>query len=111
MSKLKILGVVIAAIQVVDIVIHAATNQLEPTRVSSNGIILVWLAVVAWGKLNARPRLFTLLVISVYFVLNVVFLFQEGVTNNGQLRVALLLLVALTVTLSTLFAYLLGRHE
>ncbi len=48
----KILGAGIAAIQLVDIVIHAATNQLEIIRVFSNLIILAWLTVLMlnWFK-------------------------------------------------------------
>ena len=48
----KLIGTLIAVIQIVDIVIHAATNQLEILRVSSNVIILLWLAGAASGKFN-----------------------------------------------------------
>ncbi len=106
---LKILGVAIAFIQVFDTLIHAATNQLEPLRVSSNVIILVWLVVAATGKLSAKCL--PTAAIGVYVVLNVIFVALEGVTNDGQLRVMLLLLVAVTVSLSTLLAYWLGRHK
>ena len=37
----KSLGVAITIVQLFDIAIHAATNQLEPLRVVSNLIILV----------------------------------------------------------------------
>jgi hypothetical protein len=50
----KLIGTLIAVIQIVDIVIHAATNQLEILRVSSNVIILLWLAGAAAGKFNSK---------------------------------------------------------
>ncbi len=39
-AALKITGIVIALVQLVDILLHAATNQLEPLRVSSNLVIV-----------------------------------------------------------------------
>ena len=43
---LKTFGIGIALIQLFDIFIHAATNQLEIIRVISNLVILLWLAVI-----------------------------------------------------------------
>lgn len=43
---MKVLGIGIALVQIFDVIIHAASDQLEPLRVSSNVIILVWLAIV-----------------------------------------------------------------
>ena len=51
---LRLLGIGIALIQLFDIIIHAATNQIEPLRVSSNIIVFLWLAVVASGRINAK---------------------------------------------------------
>jgi hypothetical protein len=45
-TLLKVLGIGIALVQIFDVIIHAASDQLEPLRVSSNVIILVWLAIV-----------------------------------------------------------------
>lgn len=48
----KIIGIVIAILQVFDILIHAAADQLEFLRVTANIIILVWLAIVFLGRLG-----------------------------------------------------------
>jgi len=45
-TLLKVLGIGIALVQIFDVIIHAASDQLEPLRVSSNVNILVWLAIV-----------------------------------------------------------------
>jgi hypothetical protein len=45
-TLLKVLGIGIALVQIFDVIIHAASDQLEPLRVSSNVIILVWLVIV-----------------------------------------------------------------
>lgn len=107
---LKILGVAIAFIQVFDILIHAATNQLEFLRVTSNVIILIWLAVVASGRVGAKSLPIAPLAIGAYFSFNLIFLALEGLTNEGEVRGMLFLLVGLTVTLSTWMLYLLGQR-
>ena len=47
---LKILGLGIALLQLFDIFIHAVTDQLEILRVTSNIIVLMWLAIAAAGN-------------------------------------------------------------
>jgi hypothetical protein len=55
---MKLTGLAIAFVQLLDIVLHAATNQLEPLRVSSNLVILLWLAIIAAGQDGMdKPRL------------------------------------------------------
>lgn len=106
---LKVLGIGIALIQLVDIIIHTATNQLEPIRVLSNVIVLLWLAIVALGRFNAKFLSIAVSSIGLYLILNIIFLTREGLTNikQGQeLRIALLLLASLTTGLSTLLTYL-----
>lgn len=108
-STLKALGIGIAVIQLLDIIIHAVTNQIEILRVSSNAIILLWLAGVALGRFKAKFLLTAISSIGLYLVLNIIFLAREGVTNveqGGGLRVPLFLLVFLTITLSTALTYM-----
>ena len=117
---MKITGLVIALVQLVDIALHAATNQLEPLRVSSNLVILLWLAISLFGRLGdkfrpvlgtgtAFARWLALAFPGTYLLLNLVFLALEGVTNpeqGGALRITLFGLVTLTTALSGWFTYL-----
>ena len=99
----KLIGTLLAVIQIVDIVIHAAINQLEILRVSSNVIILLWLAGAAAGKFNTRSLAVILTPIGLYLTFNIIFLASEGLTNSeqgGGLRTTLFVLVLLTMTFS-----------
>ncbi len=112
-TLLKTLVIAIALLQLFDIAIHAATDQLEFLRVSSNVIILLWLAVSALEWRNAKGVLAAISAVGAYFILNLVFLTREGFTNpeqGGGVRVMLLLLVFLTVALSSVMAYLQGKR-
>ena len=111
--NLRVLGGVIAIVQVFDIFIHVATNQVEPIRITSNIIILLWLTTVfILSTFKANFLKMAIGSIVAYLVLNIIFLTLEGVTNaeqGGELRVTLFVLVLLTVTLSTLLTYLCGK--
>ena len=112
-ASLRVLQIAVAIIQVFDIIIHAATDQLEILRVTSNVIILLWLAIVTMGKFNLKFLQIAATSIGAYLVLNVIFLAMEGVINieqGGGLRTTLFLLVFLTITLSTLLTYLQDRR-
>lgn len=101
---LKILGFGIVIVQLLDIIIHAATNQLEIIRVSSNVILLVWSAIVASNRFNTKFLLTAISSISLYLILNMIFLAREGLTNTeqaGGLRTTLFLLMFLSIALST----------
>lgn len=111
---IKSLIAAIAAIQVLDILVHAATNQLEVLRVSSNIIILAWLITLMLNKANKKSRLYPYASLGIYLVLNILFLTQEGLINasqGGGLRVALLLFVSLTMISSIVFATLATRRK
>jgi len=108
LTRLGILEIGIALIQLFDILIHAATDQLEVLRVSSNIIILLWLALVVLGRFKPKFLLTAFGSTGLYLILNVVFLAREGLTNpeqGGELRVLLFGLVFLTTTLSAFVAY------
>ena len=111
--SLRVLGGVIAIVQVFDMFIHVATNQVVAIRITSNIIILLWLTTVfILSTFNANFLKMAIGSIVAYLVLNIIFLMLEGVTNaeqGGELRVTLFVLVLLTVTLSTLLTYLCGK--
>lgn len=103
-----ILVVIIALVQLFDIAIHAATDQLEPLRVTSNVVVLLWLALLASGKISAYKGQTGVASTGVYLLLNGIFLAQAGFTNptqGGAVRWMLLLLIALTLALATGLIY------
>jgi hypothetical protein len=105
---LKIPAIGIALIQFIDIIIHAATNQLEFLRVSSNIVILIWLAILFLSQINAKPIWISMSGMGLYLLLNLVFLAREGLTNpaqGGAPRVTLFALVILTTILSTALSF------
>ncbi len=97
----------ILLIQVFDIVIHVATNQIEPLRITSNLIIFAWIALIMSGKFIDNLFQTTGVFLFAYLACNGLFLVREGVTNpnqGGQLRVVLFVLVGVTVGLSVMLA-------
>jgi hypothetical protein len=52
----KAIGIIIILLQLFDIAIHAATDQLEPLRVVSNLVILAWMLVMMTGKLGGTIK-------------------------------------------------------
>lgn len=101
------LGIGIVLVQVFDIAVHVGTNQIEPIRIASNLVVLVWTAAVMAGRINTRFALTAGGTILVYLAFNILFLLREGLTNpnqGGALRVTLFVLVGVTVGLSTLLA-------
>lgn len=98
---MKILLLLLALLQILDILLHGATNQLEPLRVTSNLIILGWLALISSGRFKTRRA--ALLAAGSYLALNLIFLALNGVTNpaqGGELRITLFVLVFLSTGLS-----------
>lgn len=103
-----ITGIVIAIVQVFDILIHAATDQLELLRVTANIVILVWLAILFFRRLRQVSQAASVGVIGLYILLNLIFLFQAGFTNPAQgnaPRTMLFILVILTSLLSILLVF------
>lgn len=95
-------------VQIFDVVIHAATNQLEPIRVAANIIILLWLVAINWGRFKANFLPISFSSIGAYLVLNLIFLAREGLTNSAQgnePRLMLFLLLIVTLILSTGLTY------
>ena len=106
-TRNTLVGFAIVLVQLFDIVIHVATDQAEPIRITANVIIMVWVAAALMGWLKERFRSVSLAAVGAYLVLNLIFLAQNGLTNpeqGGALRTTLFLLVILTVALSALFS-------
>lgn len=107
-SKLSTwVAILIILIQLFDVLIHAATDQLEPLRVVSNLVIIIWVLVLLSGKVSKIMPV-ALGSIGIYLCLNIIFLTLEGVTNPNQgdeLRVTLFLLLFLTTTFSSVLFF------
>lgn len=102
----SILAGLIALIQGIDILIHAATNQLEVIRVTSNAAMVVWLVLLVAQRLTVTPRRVGFAFIGLYLALNLLFLATQGTINpqTDQPRTALLVLVGLTMLLASLLS-------
>jgi hypothetical protein len=109
----KIIGGIILLIQVFDVILHAATDQLEFLRVTSNIIILIWLTVLFLVNVRIKP-IASFGTTGLYLFLNLLFLAQAGFTNPEQddaPRTMLFILVALTVLLSMILTIKHQRSE
>ena len=105
----KGLGIAIILIQLFDIIIHAATDQLELLRVTSNLIILAWVVILLAGKLGEKIKAVALGSIGAYLGLNLIFLALEGLTNantSAPRSMLFLLVIPTTVLSGMLFAQL-----
>jgi len=92
----------IIVIQILDVFTHALTNQLEMIRVQSNIVIVLWTIFLYLRTSKFSKRLLSTLSISIYLILNLLFIFQFGIINqqSGDYRVALIIFVILTASLS-----------
>lgn len=83
--------------QVLDILIHVATNQVELTRIAASALILA--GALAAMKAT-RPTLLLLCGGVLYLGLNLVFLAERGFTNTatGALRLPLFGFVIISLT-------------
>ena len=100
--KIQWLSILIALVQLFDIVIHVGTNQIEPIRIVSNMFIFVWLGIIISGRLNHIAWRIAGGFVGAYVLMNALFLVEEGLINptNGQFRTMLFVLVGVTVSLS-----------
>ena len=104
-SKPTGLAIILILVQLADIAIHVAINDVEPIRVLSNLIIIGWTASLL-ASLNGvweRVSSVSLTAVTLYLLLNLIFLAQNGLTNPHQgdtPRTALFVLLFLTCTLS-----------
>ncbi|MBX3010940.1 MAG: hypothetical protein KF832_05510 [Caldilineaceae bacterium] len=97
------LWLVLAFIQLFDLIIHVVSDQIEPLRITANVIILLWVALAARGGTKHQHPIIAGGAISLYLLLNLIFLTRAGLTNpaqGGQIRIMLLLLVGVTVALA-----------
>lgn len=107
-GRVRLLTALVIAVQLFDFAIHAATNQLEPLRVTANLIVLVLLGLAIAGQVALTWQIGGAAMTG-YLLLNILFLILNGMLNNGAPRTLLFLLVALTVGLTGLLTVLAAR--
>jgi len=95
-------SILIISVQLLDIIVHFLTNQLEMIRVQSNIVIMLWTIFLFMQTRLFSKRIITTISISIYLILNLLFIFQFGLvnSNSGDLRIALLVFVLVTVVLA-----------
>eukprot|EP00931_Biecheleriopsis_adriatica_P023449 TRINITY_DN1479_c0_g4_i1.p1 TRINITY_DN1479_c0_g4~~TRINITY_DN1479_c0_g4_i1.p1 ORF type:complete len:157 (+),score=19.19 TRINITY_DN1479_c0_g4_i1:40-471(+) len=108
LSKVLI-GLLLACtlVQILDVVVHVVTHQIEIDRILGSCAILLWaifsIACVygAFPMLSKVPILVGLAatVLMTYLVLNIVFLAHEGLSNDGKPRVVFFVFVLITLGL------------
>lgn len=89
---------VVVLLQVFDVVVHAATDQIEPLRVAANVLIAGSAIVAMVSSAAARGRAFPA-ALGAYLLLNAVFVALAGATNphqGGAVRWMLFALIATT---------------
>ena len=106
------LGIAIVLIQLFDIIIHVATNQVEPIRIAASVIISAWIGLVFWNKLGKSFAVISQAAMTIYIILNVIFINTAGVTNptNDSPRLTLFAIVTLTTILAT-WLYTICKRE
>lgn len=96
------ISILIISVQILDIIVHFLTNQLEMIRVQSNIVIMMWTIFLFIQTRAFSKSMITTISISIYLILNLLFIFQYGLVNSlsGDLRIALIMFVLLTVSLA-----------
>ena len=89
----------ITLIQVADVTVHILANQVEPLRITANVIIIIWILL----PLKNMTKSLSLVSISLFAILNIYFLSQFGVTNDGSPRIFFWGAVVSTLALSGYF--------
>ncbi len=88
-SKMLTMKYLIAFVQIFDSAIHIFINQIEPLRLATSVLILVWLFIIKthrydWG------------IVGCYVFANSLFIIQNGVLNEGVPRIFFLIAVTST---------------
>lgn len=74
MNSHRFVAFLIVLVQILDIVVHVGTNQIEPLRIAASIIVMVAVALVVSGQLADRIRQVTFGSVGICLVLNGIFL-------------------------------------
>ena len=92
----RVLAIVVALVNVGDIVLHVAIDQVEPLRIAGNLVVIVAaLGMLAVGALR-RPAV-PIAAALVSLVLNLVFIVTAGIGGLGAVLIALTTVLLATI--------------
>lgn len=99
-SVARAVAIAVIVLNIGDIIVHVAVNDVEPLRVTGNAVVIAAaLGLLLWPR--ARRSLTPLIAAAVNLGLNAVFIALEGIGPLGILLVAattvLLMIVAVTM--------------
>ena len=103
--------ILLISLQGLDILLHVVTGQVEPIRITSNGLVTIG-AVVALMAGSGKQVLIVLAGIA-YLALNIVFLIQHGIVNpaTDALRIPLFGFVGVSLILLIWLGHRLSRAQ
>ncbi|MEN0001080.1 MAG: hypothetical protein AAF940_09365 [Pseudomonadota bacterium] len=83
----------LTGLQLVDVIVHIATGQVEPIRITSNVIISAGAIAALFSPFRATQLVLGTSLL--YLVLNLAFLLQQGVVDpaTGGLRISLYIFI------------------
>ena len=85
-------------IQIIDVAVHIATDQVETLRIISNSIIVLW----AGWLIHKTNKLLDYGLVGSYILLTLFFIMLNGITNDGSPRIFFLGSVTITLAISAL---------
>ena len=86
------------SLQIIDIIVHVLSNQIEPLRVMANALIVIWFI----KSYKYKSKNMGYLVTTIYLGLNILFLVLNGLSNTGEPRIFFWISISLTALISTL---------
>ena len=85
-------------IQIIDVAVHIATDQVETLRIISNSMIVLW----AGWLIHKTNKLVDYGLVGSYILLTLFFIMLNGITNDGGPRIFFLGSVTITLAISAL---------
>lgn len=103
--SIRTVAIAIVLLQLVDVAIHMATSQFEIVRVIASAFLGGWAFAVLFLDFKETGYTLGRRALVIYLVLNLFFVFENGITNpqlGGQLRILLIGLVLASAYLASM---------
>ncbi len=85
-------------VQIIDVAVHIATDQVETLRIISNSMIVLW----AGWLIHKTIKLVDYGLVGSYILLTLFFIMLNGITNDSGPRIFFLGSVTITLAISAL---------